>query len=379
MKVLIVGAGFAGLTLAAYLQRDGHKVTLVEKKEDHEQAGFVIGLWSNGRHTLEPFHVLERLSAVSIPVTREFLRDKTGKIMATIDYRSLIERYGAVFQVLHSDVQKILRELVTDVRMRFETSVIALDERAQSVIVTLSDGTQEEFDLVVGADGIHSHIRTLLFGNEGFTYSGLRIWISMLPYEKAGITEPNDLFGEGEYVGLFPTRNGKLGTLFLAAVPEGQPDLPEQRIAYLKERFSDFTWVVPDILQSLQDPAEIFCEDIDQVSLDTWYRGRVVLLGDAAHAVSPTAAMGGAMALEDAHVLAEELRLVDAAHVEQALVGYMTRRKPRVDEIRHTSDFLIWLAGIQHPAMAFVRNTVIHLLPSRFLLKDMEEILEIQA
>src|SRR5450432_1177350 len=152
MKVLIAGAGFAGLALAAYLQRDGHEVTLVEKNEDRKQAGFIIGLWSNGRHTLEPFHVLERLSAVSIPVTREFLRDKTGKIMATIDYRSLIERYGAVFQVLHSDVQKILRELVTDVRMRFETSVIALDERAQSVIVTLSDGTQEEFDLVVGAD-----------------------------------------------------------------------------------------------------------------------------------------------------------------------------------------------------------------------------------
>ena len=379
MKVLIVGAGFAGLALAAYLQRDGHKVTLIEKNEDREQAGFIIGLWSNGRHTLEPFHVLERLSAVSIPVTREFLRDKTGKIVATIDYQSLIERYGAVFQILHSDVQEILRQLVTDVCMRFETSVITLDEKEQSVVATLSDGTQEEFDLVVGADGIHSHIRTLIFGNEGFTYSGLRMWISMLPYGKADVFEPNDLFGEGEYVGLFPTRDGRLETLFLASVPESKSDLPEQRIVYLKERFRDFTWVVPDILQSLQNPAEIFCEDVDQVALDTWYHGRIVLLGDAAHAVSPTAAMGGAMALEDAHVLAEELRRVDAAHVEQALAGYMVRRKSRIEEIRHTSDFLIWLVEIQHPAMAFVRNTVMHLLPSRFLLKDMEEILAIQA
>ena len=85
------------------------------------------------------------------------------------------------------------------------------------------------------------------------------------------------------------------------------------------------------------------------------------------------------MALEDAHVLAEELHQVDAAHIEQALVRYMARRKPRVEEIRHTSDFLIWLAGIEHPAMAFIRNTVMHLMPPPFLLKDIEEILQTQA
>ena len=299
--------------------------------------------------------------------------------MATIDYKPLIERYGTVFQILHSDLHKILRELTTGVPICFKTSVIALDEKDQHVVATLSDGSREEFDLVVGADGIHSHIRTLLFGNEGFSYSGLRIWLSLLPQGQLGIIEPNDLFGEGEYVGMFPAKNGKLGVLFLASVPEGTPDLPERLITYLKERFSDFTWVVPDILQSLRDPAQIFCEDIDQVALNTWYRGRIVLLGDAAHAVSPTAAMGGAMALEDAHVLAEELHQVDAAHIEQALVRYMARRKPRVEEIRHTSDFLIWLAGIEHPAMAFIRNTVMHLMPPPFLLKDIEEILQTQA
>lgn len=379
MRILIVGAGFGGLALAAYLQRDGHNVLLIEKKADRPQAGFVIGLWSNGIHTLEPFGVVDRLSAVSIPVTHEFIRHKTGTIMATIDYEPLIKHYGKVFQILHSDLHNILRDLTQDVPIHFETSVTALEEHDQQVMATLSDGTQETFDLVVGADGIHSHIRTLLFGDAGFTYTGLRIWLTMLPDGKAEVTEPNDLFGEGEYVGMFPTKNGALGVLFLASVHEGEPDLPAQRIAYLKERFSDFTWVVPDILQALHNPAEIFCDDIDTVSLDTWYRGRVVLLGDAAHAVSPTAAMGGAMALEDAHVLAEELRLATAASVEQALVGYMARRKPRIEEIRHTSDFLIWLAGIKHPAMALIRNTVMHLMPAPFLLKDIEEILETQA
>jgi FAD-dependent urate hydroxylase len=377
MRVLIVGAGFGGLALAAYLQRDGHSVMVVDKGKDRTPAGFVIGLWSNGIHTLEPFGVVERVRAVSIPVTREFIRDKAGTMIATIDYRPLAKRYGTVFQMLHSDLHDILRDLVQGVCLRFETTVVAFEERPQSVMVALDDGSQEEFDLVVGADGIHSHIRHMLFGDDGFSCSGLRMWLSMLPCRQVLLSEPNDLFGEGRYIGMFPTKDGALGVLFLASVDAQERDIPERRLARLKELFDDFEWLIPDILQSM--PKEIFCEDIDQVWLDTWYRGRVALLGDAAHAVSPTAAMGGAMALEDAHVLAEELHQVDAAHVEEALAVYLARRKPRVAEIRHTSDFLLHLAAVENPALVFVRNTVMHLIPSEFLLRDMEKILQVEV
>ena len=169
-----------------------------------------------------------------------------------------------------------------------------------------------------------------------------------------------------------------MGVLFLASIA-GEPDPPQSRIERLKARFSDFGWLVPDILQSLHDPKEVFSDDIDQVSLETWYRGRVVLLGDAAHAVSPTAALGGSMALEDAHVLAEELRQVNGVHVEEALANYVSRRKPRVTKVHHTSDFLIWLASMNYPAMTFVRNTIMHLIPSSYLLQGMEPILETEA
>lgn len=201
----------------------------------------------------------------------------------------------------------------------------------------------------------------------------------MLPAGKEFPNEPNDLFGEAEYIGVFPTLYEKVGVLFLATVPPGEPDLPQQRIPYLQERFRDFGWLIPAMLQSLHNPGEIYCDDIDQVSLSSWYRGRVVLLGDAAHAVSPTAALGGAMALEDAYVLAEELRQVDAAQVELALAKYVARRKARVAEVRHTADFLIWLASMDHPALTFVRNTIMHLIPSSYLLKGMEPILETPA
>ena len=378
MKILIVGAGFGGLALAAYLQREGHAVTIVEKSKDRKYQGFVIGLWGNGIHTLEPFGVVERIWRISIPVTQELIRDKTGKILARMDYRPLIERTGKVFLLLHSELQEILRELVNGVPIHFETTVGAIEEKQQAVTVTFNDGNQEDYELVVGADGIHSQVRTLLFGNKGFEHSGLRIWVAMLPAGKESPSEPNDLFGEAEYVGIFPTRIEKVGVLFLASIA-GEPDPPQSRIEHLKARFSDFGWLVPDILQSLHDPKEVFSDDIDQVSLETWYRGRVVLLGDAAHAVSPTAALGGSMALEDAHVLAEELRQVNGVHVEEALANYVSRRKPRVTKVHHTSDFLIWLASMNYPAMTFVRNTIMHLIPSSYLLQGMEPILETEA
>ena len=138
MKILIVGAGFGGLALAVYLQRDGHAVTIVEKSKDRKYKGFVIGLWGNGIHTLEPFGVVERIWRLSIPVTQELIRDKTGKILARMDYRPLIERTGRVFLLLHSELQEILRELVNGVPIHFETTVSALEEKQQKEVASLS-------------------------------------------------------------------------------------------------------------------------------------------------------------------------------------------------------------------------------------------------
>ena len=380
MKVLIVGAGMGGLALAAYLHTDGHDVTVIEKKKDGKQRGFVLGLWSNGLHTLAPFDVLDRIRQESMLLSQEFIRDKTGALLARIDYNQFTEQYGEVYLLPHTALHAILRTLVTDVPIYFETTISTLEEQPQGVLVTYGDGTRHTYDLVIGADGIHSQVRQILFDDEGFSYSGLSLWLSMLPpLGKKMPTEPNDLFGEGEYVGIFPTKSKQTGVLFLAKMPDEVSDLPEQRIPYLRERFADFGWIVPDILQALHDPRAIFYDTVDQVSLETWHKGRVVLLGDAAHAVSPTAALGGAMALEDAHVLTEELRYADAAHYEQALAQYEQRRRPRVEETRHTSDFLIWLASLDSPVVTFARGVIMHLIPSSYLLKGMEPMMKNMA
>lgn len=378
MKILICGAGFGGLALAASLKKDGHDVRLVEKQEDHEVPGFVIGIWGNGLHTLEPFGVVDLVKHLSIPVTREVLRDKTGKVLAKINYQPLIDQGGGVFQLLHSDLWHILRGLTSNIPFAFETTITALEQRRDTVFVVLSNGDREEYDLVVGADGVHSQIRAHLFGLEGFERTNLRIWWTLLDLKDASIQEPNDLFGEGEYVGVFPARHGLTGVLFLATMHH-EPEPPGERIALIRNRFADFGWLVPTVLEALQDQTTCFGANIEQVDLHEWHKGRIVLLGDAAHAVSPTTALGGAMALEDAHVLAEELRKVDATQIELALERYVARRRPRVAQVHHTSDFLIWLASMDSPTLTFMRKQIMHLLPSSFLLQGMGPIVETQA
>lgn len=379
MKILISGAGFGGLALAAALQRKGHEISLVDKSRDHIPSGFVIGLWNNGMHTLEAFGVTERIQGMSIPLFEEVIRNSTGKILAKINYRPLLEHGGRVFLLMHSDLYDVLRELIHNVPLRFQTTISALEQGPESVSVTFNDGTQDTFDLVVGADGINSRVRTLLFGQEGVSPAKLRIWFALLPTGHIVLNEPNDLFGEGTYVGVFPTPDKQIGMLFLAPAPSEHDQTAQEHIAHLRMHFGDFGWMIPELLETISASSAIGAYDIHQISLPRWYQKRVVILGDAAHAVSPTTALGGAMALEDAHVLAEELADIDATQVEQALDRYVTRRKPRIDQVRHTSDFLLWLAGMDQPAMTLVRNTVMHLMPASFLLKGMEPLVETYA
>lgn len=376
MNILIIGAGFGGLALAAYLRRDGHSVTIVDHKKNRQYKGFVMGMWRNGLHTLEPFGVVDRIHTLGFPIVEEMDRDKTGKILAMRDYRHLVEHYGPVFNLLHADLYAILQELAENVPICYETRVQALEEGPQGVSVTLSNGLRGEFDLVVGADGLHSWVRTSLFENEGLAYSGVRMWFYLLPAGTIRLSEPNNLYGEGEYACVLPTESGEVGVEFLAAVPAEEPDLPEERISMLRSRFGDFGWIIPNILQSLRNPKEIVSYPIHEVTLERWHQGRVVLLGDAAHAVSPTVTMGCAMALEDAHALAEELRLVDSAHVEEALGRYTSRRKSRVDQIRRTSEFVLRWTGMKEHVMVFFRNKGMHLIPRSMLLFSMEEIID---
>ena len=150
MNILIVGAGIGGLALAAHLRRDGHELVVVEKTTEWKHVGYILGLWSNGVRTLEAFGFPKRVQQLGMLETDEYMRNQHGAILKHMDYRPLTERYGPVVLILRSDPHEAVREVVQDLPIRFGTTVNALEQRPVGVGVTLSDGSKEVFDLVVG-------------------------------------------------------------------------------------------------------------------------------------------------------------------------------------------------------------------------------------
>lgn len=190
-----------------------------------------------------------------------------------------------------------------------------------------SDGSSSDYDLVVGADGTSSTVRQLLMGTVPLDYSGAMYWRSLVPIRPPAPAHFRWLLGDGCSFGVTPLPgDGPTNVFGKVWIPRLHDPLPG-RIERLRQRFADFRWHVQAALAALSQDEQVLCNPADEVHLGHWHRGRVVLIGDAAHAGAPTMAQAGIMAMEDAFVLAEVLR--SAETVEQALSTYETRRRPR--------------------------------------------------
>jgi 2-polyprenyl-6-methoxyphenol hydroxylase-like FAD-dependent oxidoreductase len=196
------------------------------------------------------------------------------------------------------------------------------------------DGSTRSYDLVVGADGLRSTTRRLAVSAEAPRYASTMTWRSVSTTRPPGLHSLQLLLGDGRFFGLVPVGGG--GTYgFAGMVSDRFEDPGEGRLEHLRERFADFGGLVRVYLNSLRVGDPLHSGPIEWISLDHWCEGRVVLVGDAAHAAPPHMGEGGSMAVEDALVLAEVLRKTDT--IEAALLAYQERRRPRVEWIQDQS------------------------------------------
>ncbi|MCZ6468410.1 MAG: NAD(P)/FAD-dependent oxidoreductase [Candidatus Dadabacteria bacterium] len=336
MRILVVGGGIAGLTLTGLLQQRGFKPTLVEQIPEYGTVGYVIVLWPSGSRILKGLGVYRSLLDVGLQFTTYNVSDERGQMLHSYSVQNVTEKYGPMLSTYRPDLINVIKEAVDPDSIRMSTTVDKIDQTNDEVYVTFSDGTEETYDLVVGCDGVRSKTRDLVFGDVPLSYSGMTGWSFWVKPNIAKTLQIAEYWGTGKFFGIWPTK-GRLSVFTSIRDNVQEPDPVESRIDRIQENFKNFGGLVPEILEGLNDPNEIFHGHYNDLRMKKWHKGRVVLVGDAAHAILPTAGGGVSMAMESAAVLVDELCRADSKYIEQAFESYITRRRSRVDKIQNQS------------------------------------------
>ena len=269
--------------------------------------------------------------------------------------QNVTEKYGPMLSTYRPDLINVIKEAVDPDSIRMSTTVDKIDQTNDEVYVTFSDGTEETYDLVVGCDGVRSKTRDLVFGDVPLSYSGMTGWSFWVKPNIAKTLQIAEYWGTGKFFGIWPTK-GRLSVFTSIRDNVQEPDPVESRIDRIQENFKNFGGLVPEILKSLNDPNEIFHGYYNDLRMKKWHKGRVVLVGDAAHAILPTAGGGVSMAMESAAVLVDELCRADSKYIEQAFESYITRRRSRVDKIQNQSRMMSKFAFADSRLVSSIRD-----------------------
>jgi 2-polyprenyl-6-methoxyphenol hydroxylase-like FAD-dependent oxidoreductase len=338
-RVLVVGGGIAGGVLSLALRQRGVDVVLVDQRPELAGVGHGITLQGNALKAFRQVGVYDRLAARGFGFDKIRLRTAAGDVIAEIPTPPMGgPDVPPTMGALRGDLAAIIAsDLVTaGADLRLGQTVTGLEDRGDAVAVTLSDGSTETADLVVGADGIRSQVRRLIgIDAEPFS-SGLGIWRAVAP--RPAEMECSEMYHGGpKPAALYTPISDDLCYLVLLEEPLDRSYIGERPDGKeLKERGAGYGGTWGKVRDSLADDAIVNYQWIEAVRIEgPWYRGRTLLIGDAAHACPPTVAQGGAMCAEDGIVLAEELVANDT--VEAALAAFTARRAPRVNLVLDAS------------------------------------------
>ncbi len=317
-SVLISGASIAGPALAFWLRKAGFAVTIVEKSAELRDGGYPIDVRGTALDAVRRMGILPRLRDLHISSRLLTFLDTDGSQVASLEPNSIIGGVdGEDVEVRRGDLTRTLYDLVRDdVDLRFGETIETLVQHEDGVDVTFRSGRQETFALVIGADGLHSNTRGLVFGDE-------KQFHRYLGYSFAGFTMPNDfgLYREGltwstpgKGAALYAVLESKEVHGFLVFARTDPPIEafrdPEAQRDLVAATFAGEGWEVPRMVEAMREADDLFFDVVSQIHLPRWSEGRVALVGDAAHAPSFLTGQGTSLALVGAYMLGQALATI---------------------------------------------------------------------
>jgi 2-polyprenyl-6-methoxyphenol hydroxylase-like FAD-dependent oxidoreductase len=334
MRVLISGAGIAGLTAAYWLRSFGFAPTVVERAPSLVTGGYKIDVRGSALDVLRRMRIDDAVVAASTDMQGAMLVDREGKVINKMSGDEFGHRVGGDVEIVRGTLCQILKDSIADAEFIFGDSIRAIAQRSGDVQVEFTKSGAREFDLVIGADGLHSNVRGLVFGDEARFVHDLGLYLCVY-------TVPNYLnldrmemqYSElGRVAAIWSSRgDANAKACFGFAVPSIRIDLRDrvQQQRVLTDVYKDIGWEVPRLLEMMPDAADYYFDAAAQVQMPYWSQGRVALAGDAGYCASPMSGQGTSLAMIGAYVLAGELAAASGAY-QTAFDRYEKEMRPFV-------------------------------------------------
>jgi 2-polyprenyl-6-methoxyphenol hydroxylase-like FAD-dependent oxidoreductase len=351
-RALVAGGGIGGLAAAIALRRAGFDVDIFERASEIREVGAGISLWANAIRALDRLGLRPAIEACSVAYETGGLKTADGTVVSSISSAELQRLLGIAVIVLHrADLLAALLSAVPASSITFGATCAAVAQDSDGVELRLADGRTVRGDVLVGADGLYSIVRSHLHGSEPPRYAGCTAWRSVVPFDPQRI-RASETWGDGNLFGQVPISGNRVYWYAAKNCPEGERS-PHAK-PELRAIFSGWHEPIGDLIEAA-DESTILRNDIyDRPALKTWGTGRITLVGDAAHPMTPFLGQGACQALEDAVVLGECVS--SAADVPAGLEEYERRRIPRANAFVVRSRRVGQMARVSNPILVAVRN-----------------------
>jgi 2-polyprenyl-6-methoxyphenol hydroxylase-like FAD-dependent oxidoreductase len=340
-NILISGAGIAGTTLAFWLKKFGFNPTIIEIAPKLREGGYAIDFMGAGYDVAERMDIVTKLKKVDIDFSKLSFVDKNNKEKGTMNYQK-IKKFlnGRAFTLLRSDLAKVIyNSLGKDTEVIFGDTINNIEQDDEKVVVTLRSGTKRDFDLVIGADGLHSNVRKLVFGTQFEKYYGYYT----SSYTINNFSVGNDRFSmynvPYKQVAVYSNKESQTTTFFIFTSPEKLPySGVEKQKQILKSEFEHSGWKCPELLSEMDSATDFYFDSISQIMMEKWSKGRVSLVGDAGYCPSLLSGKGSTLAMVGAYILAGELKEANGNY-QEAFKQYGILFKPFMDNKQKAARF----------------------------------------
>jgi 2-polyprenyl-6-methoxyphenol hydroxylase-like FAD-dependent oxidoreductase len=375
--IVIIGAGIAGLTTAIALQQHEIECCLVEAVPEIKGVGAGISLAGNAMRVYEQLGLANEIKRSGHAIHEMLICDHRKRKLSVLDAEKLSREYDLDNVAIHrAALHRILLSHIDPTSMLTGMTAVSCNAGADGVEIAFQDGTHIHAKAVIVADGIHSTIRKQCIPGSNPRYAGYTCWRGVVENRWGLSHQAVEMWGAAGRFGYVPIGDNQVYWFACKNAAQNDPALRQWSVHDLVRNFGDFASPVPEIIRFTTDNQLLWNDIMDLKPVPQFAMGRIVLIGDAAHATTPNLGQGACMGIEDAQVLADELAV--NRDVETAFSRFEMRRLRRTRFIVETSERLGKIAQLENKAAIVVRNAFFRLLPDSVNERQLKEILGVR-